>query len=232
MTMMITMMIQRIPAPRTTRCLLRWGYGNRVRARRTRNVSGRERPEILERAAEQVLAQVEQPRPERRAVRRRADPGRVGETFQRADEDGELEVCLRDADVARVDAGAVEDRLPLEQLGSPGGAVPRTSLRMVGFQLEQVPPERRLEPGQRRLGPVGRMPERRLPPPRRRGLRLAARPPLEQPAERERRRLARAELADEPPRGRVLGREFLEHVRPAGLVESKGHGASRISFTG
>src|SRR5205814_6797783 len=124
----------------------------------------RERAQILERAAEQVLAQVEQTRPERRAFRRRANPGRVGEPLQGSDEDGELEVRLSDADVARVDTGAVEDRLPLEQLRRPGRAVPRPSFGLVCLELQQVAAERRLQSGESGLRAVGRAPQRRLAP--------------------------------------------------------------------
>ena len=47
-------------------------------------------------------------------------------------------------------------------------AVPGAALGAVGLELEQVAPERLLEPGQRGLGAVGRAPERGLAPARRR----------------------------------------------------------------
>src|SRR6185312_13622686 len=55
------------------------------------------RLEILDRATEQVLAQVEEADPKRRPVRRRADARRVVEARQSPQEDCELEVRLRDA---------------------------------------------------------------------------------------------------------------------------------------
>src|SRR5205823_2511412 len=60
--------------------------------------SGGKRAEILDRATEQVLAQVEEAGPERRAVRGRADPSRVAEAGQRAEEDRELQVRLHHPD--------------------------------------------------------------------------------------------------------------------------------------
>ena len=89
---------------------------------------------------------------------------------------------------------------------------------MVGLELEQVTPERALQPGERSLDAVGRAPQRRLALARGRGLRLATRPALEQPTERERASLAGAELPDQPPPGLLHGRVVLEHVGPAGLV--------------
>ena len=44
---------------------------------------------------------------------------------------------------------------------------------------------------------------------------VATRPTLEQAAERERGHLARGELGDQPPRGRLLGRVVREDARPA-----------------
>ena len=74
--------------------------------------------------------------------------------------------------------------------------------------------ERLLEPGEGGLDAVGRTAQRRLAPPCGRRLGVAARPALEQAAEREPRRLARADLRDETLRGRPLGRMLLEHIRP------------------
>src|SRR5882724_10835455 len=173
---------------------------------------------VLERTAEQVLAQIEEPGPERGAVERGADAGGVGESLQRPDEDRELEVGLRDADRAGVHAGAVEDRLPLQQLGGAGGAVPGAALGVVGLELEQVAPERALQPGERSLDAIGRAAQRRLALARGRRLRFATRPALEQPAEREGARLAGAELPDQPPPGLLHGRVVLEHVGPPGLI--------------
>ena len=44
--------------------------------------------QVVERVAEQVLTQVEEACPERRAVGRKADPGGVGEPLERTHEDG------------------------------------------------------------------------------------------------------------------------------------------------
>ena len=44
-------------------------------------------------------------------------------------------------------------------------------------------------------------------------------PPLEQAAERERRRLAGTELCDEARAGRVLGSMIRKHVGPASFAE-------------
>src|SRR5207247_9476695 len=84
-------------------------------------------------------------------------------------------------------------------------------------------PERVLEPGEGRLGAVRRVPERRLAAAGRPRLRLAAGPALEQAAERERRRLACAELADEPLGRRVLHGVLHQDLRPAGLVADPAH---------
>src|SRR5262249_59138735 len=102
---------------------------------------GGEGAKVFERPAEQVLPQVEQAGPERRAVERGPDPGCVGEPLQRPYEDREFEVRLRDTDRACVDARAVEDRLPREELGGTRGAVPGAALGVVGFELEQVAAE-------------------------------------------------------------------------------------------
>src|SRR5262249_2223300 len=142
------------------------------------------------------------------------DPGGVGQSLERAYEDGELQVSLRDADRACVDAGAVQDRLPLEQLRRARGAVPGAAFCVVGFQLEQVAAERHLQTRERGLRAVGRTSQCRLAPPRCGGLRFPPRPPLEQAAEGKRARLTGAELPDEPPRGFLLRRVVLQHVRP------------------
>src|SRR5205823_8116103 len=89
---------------------------------------GGKRAQVVHGLAEQVLAQVEQARPERAAVGRRADPGRVREALQRADEDGELEVRLGDTRRRDLHARASEDRLPFDQLGGTRPPVPRPAL--------------------------------------------------------------------------------------------------------
>ena len=177
--------------------------------------SRRKRAEIVHRVGQQVLAEVEEAGPERRAIRRGAHASGVREALQRANHDRELEVGLRDAHRRRMDSRAAEHRLPRHQLGGAGTAVPRAALGALGLELEQVAVERLLEPGQRRLDPVGGVAESCFPAARGRRLRLAARPPLEQPAERERRRLARRQLEDQPPRRRLLRRVIGEDVGPA-----------------
>ena len=67
----------------------------------TRAGSGGDRAQIVERAAEQVLAQVEQARPERAAVDRSMPAHLRREAFERADEHGQLEVGRGDAVRAR-----------------------------------------------------------------------------------------------------------------------------------
>src|SRR5919201_5896352 len=77
--------------------------------------SGGKRAQVADRALE-VFAQVEQPGPQRRAVRCRVDAGHVREALQRAHEHRELEIRLRHADRRRGDARALEHRRPLDQL--------------------------------------------------------------------------------------------------------------------
>ena len=81
---------------------------------------GGEGAEVFERAVEEVLAQVEEARPE--VARSGAEPhaGCRREAFEGAHEDRELQVRLRDPHGRRVDAGAAEDRLPLDELRRPG----------------------------------------------------------------------------------------------------------------
>ena len=74
--------------------------------------------------------------PLRTRTRRRRQP------FERAHEDGELEVGLRHPRGRGVNAGALEDGLPLDQLAGAGPAVPRAALCTVGLELEEVPAER------------------------------------------------------------------------------------------
>src|SRR5581483_6022224 len=146
-------------------------------------------PEIVERPAEQVLAQVEEPGPERAAVELRLPAHERRKPFERSDEDGELEVDGGDSVRRRVHAGAGEHRLPVDELGGAGIAEPRSALGELRLELEQVAPERPLEPCERSLDALGGMTKRRLAPARRGRLRVAARPALEQPAKRDRRGL-------------------------------------------
>src|SRR5688500_5235021 len=79
----------------------------------------------------EVLAQVEQPRPERGAIGHRVDPGHVGETVERTDEHRALEVRLRDARGTHADSRTLQDRSPLDQLAGTGTPVPRPSFRTI-----------------------------------------------------------------------------------------------------
>jgi hypothetical protein len=95
-----------------------------------------------------------------------------------------------------VNAGPLQDRLPVQELRVRRLGVPRSALRTIRLELDEVAGERLLEPRQRGLDALRGALERRLAPPGRARLGLAARPALEQAAERERGRLAGAELAD------------------------------------
>jgi hypothetical protein len=119
-----------------------------------------------------------------------------------------------------VHAGAVQHRLPVDELGGAGAAVPGTSFERFRLELDQVALERFLEPRQRGLDPLGGTPERRRAPSRRRRLRVAASPALEQAAERERRDLAGAQLRDQPTGGRLLGGALVEQLGPAGQPQT------------
>ena len=114
------------------------------------------------RAIEQVLAQVEQARPERRALGLGAEARRGVEAAERADEHRQLEVGLRDALRRDGHAGAGQDRLPVDELRRARLAVPRPPLGLVGLELEQVAAERRLEAGERGLDTVRCPPQRCL----------------------------------------------------------------------
>ena len=96
------------------------------------------------------------------------------------------------------DAGPAQHRLPVDELGLPGLAEPRAPLGGARLELEQVAAERPLEPGERLLDALGGCLQRRAGAAGRRRLGLAARPALEQPAERERLVLERRELRDQP----------------------------------
>ena len=59
-----------------------------------------------------------------------------------AHEDCQLEVGLRHPHRRRMDSRAIEHRLPLDELGCPGLAVPGAALGLVGLELQQVTTER------------------------------------------------------------------------------------------
>ena len=115
---------------------------------------------------------------------------------------------------AAADARPVEHRLPVDELRRARLAEPRAAFGELALELEQVAPERALEPAERGLDAVGRVPERGLRAAGRRRLRVAARPALEQPAERERRDLDGDELRDQPPRGRPRPGVRGDRLRP------------------
>ena len=113
---------------------------------------------------------------------------------ERPHEDRELEVRLRDAHRRGAHAGAVQHRLPLEQLGRAGLAVPRPALRAFRLELEQVAAERPSSPASAVSARSAARRSAACAAARRRRRRVAAGPALEQPAERERGDLARAQL--------------------------------------
>ena len=85
-------------AQRTLTLLARHGRGfDAARYSPCRELLGREGPEVLERAAEQVLPEVEQAGPEARGVDLAPPLGGAREALERPHEHGELEVDLRDA---------------------------------------------------------------------------------------------------------------------------------------
>src|SRR6266404_6589213 len=107
--------------------------------------------QIVQGAAEQVFAKVEQAGPERAAVDRRLPLHRGGQALERTHEDGQLEI--RGCDAMRLDAHActVQHRLPVDELGAARLAEPRPPLRRVRLELQQVAAERLLQPGERGL---------------------------------------------------------------------------------
>ena len=125
-----------------------------------------ERADVVDRRAEQRVAQVEEPGPQRRAVGRQIEARCVGKPLERAYEHGQLEIDRRDAVGAHADAGTVEHRAPLDELARARAAVPGSSLGALGLELEQVARERLLEPGERRLDAVGGVAKRGLRAPR------------------------------------------------------------------
>src|SRR5215203_5136060 len=187
--------------------------------------SGGKRAQVLDRAPEQVLAQVEEPGPERRAVGSRAHPGGRRETLERSHENGQLEIGLRHPHLGDAHARPCEHRAPVQELGDARLSVPGAALGMLGLELEKVARERALQAGECRLRSLGRAAERRLAPPGGARLRLSPTPALQQPAEGERRDLARRQLRDEACRGVLLGGVFGEDVGPTWLHAYGAHAA-------
>src|SRR5918995_5441046 len=108
-------------------------------------ISGGEGPEVLERPAEQVLLEVEQARPEARRVDVALPPGGARQPLERPNEHGQLEVHLRDASGRGAHTGALQDGLPVEELGVRRLGIPRPALRTIRLELDEVAGERLLE---------------------------------------------------------------------------------------
>src|SRR6186997_2221456 len=203
------------------------GCGNRShRATRSRlmlpttvrETLGGKRAQVVDRAVQEILAQVEEAGPERLAIGHRGEAGRRGQAFERAHENGELEVGVRDTGGRGTDSGPAQDRLPLHDLPGPWLAVPGAALGLVGLELDEEAPQRPLQPGERGLRSLGRPPERGFPLGCGARLRLSLRPALEQAAKCKRRDLARGQRTDEPVGGRVGHAIGAHEARPAVAV--------------
>ena len=171
----------------------------RLRTERLR----REGAKVVHGRAQERVAKVEEARPERGAIGNRVHARRGRKPLERANEHRELEVDGGHAMRARANSRPIEHRTPFDELGGTGTSVPRAPLGELGLELEEVPRQGLLQPRDGRLHTVCCMPQRRLPSARGRGLGVSPPPPLEQPAERERRGLARAQLIDRGGRRRA-----------------------------
>src|SRR5512133_1285357 len=80
------------------------------------------RAQVVNRAVQEVLAQVEKARPERSTVGSGGEPRRCRETFEGAHENSQLEIRMGDACGRRRDAGPAQDSLPLQDLAGSGFA--------------------------------------------------------------------------------------------------------------
>src|SRR3954451_6981258 len=112
-----------------------------------RETLGGKRAQVVDRAVQQVLAQVEEAGPERLAVGHRRKAGRRRKAFERAHENGQLEVGVRDTGGRGTDTGTAQDGLPLHDLPGPGLAVPGAAFGLVGLELDQEATEGPLQPG-------------------------------------------------------------------------------------
>ena len=191
-----------------------------------------ERAEVVDGRAEQRVAQVEQARPERGAVgrscrgaRRRRGP-RAPARAPRARGRRRRRGSGRRG--RRRDRGSGATRRALRRPGPPYQE--RPSARS-GSSSSRYRESGALEARKRRLDAVGRVPERRLACTRGRGHGLAAVPALEQAAERERRRLARAQLLRQAARRPIGGRVLADHLAPAGLRRCHRHQTAHTSIT-
>src|SRR5262249_44939934 len=122
-----------------------------------------ERVQVVPCAAEQVLAKVEETRPERAAIGRRLELDGGREAFERPHEHGQLEIGRRHAVGIGRDPCPVEDGRPVDELGGPGLTEPRRALGTLRLQLEEVALERRLEPPEGTLHTLRGFLERRGP---------------------------------------------------------------------
>ena len=100
--------------------------------------------------------------------------------------------------------------------------------RRVGLELDEVAAERQLETGQGCLDAIGRTAQRGLTVAGRRRIGLAARPALEQPAEREGRDFERDELGDQAPPGDAVTGMLGDQDRP---VRTRLRGRRQTSTT-
>ena len=142
--------------------------------------------------------------------------GRGREPLERTHEHRELEVDGSDAIRACAHARAIEHRPPLDELGGAGAEVPRPSFGALGLELEEILRQRPLEPCECGLDAIRCAMKRCLARTGRRRNRVSPPPALEQPAERERGRLAGAELRDEPAGGQLARGVALDDGLPAG----------------
>src|SRR6266508_3324009 len=199
---------------------------NRTRATRSRltepttviRTSRSKRAQIFDGPVQEVLAEVEEPGPERRAVGNGGQPNRRREALQSAHEDGELEIGVRDPRRGGADAGALEDGLPFDDLAGSGLSVPRAAVGLLRLQLQQETPQRALQAGECGLGPLGGPPEGRLALRGGAGLRLASGPALEEAAEGEGCHLARRQRANQAARRGIRDAIGAHQRRPAGPV--------------
>src|SRR5262249_48758468 len=154
---------------------------------------------------------------------RRAYANRCGEPFERANENRELEIGSGDTMRRSVEARALEHRSPVDQLRRSRLAEPGPPFGDVCLELEEVLRERLLEPGERDLDALRGRVESGTAPARGRRIRVAAAPPLEQPAKRERRDLDRDELRDEAVRRRVVDAVARDDGGPLGTCAEPAH---------
>ena len=162
-----------------------------------RETIGGKRAQVVDRAVQEVLAQVEEAGPERLAVGHRRKAGRRGQAFERAHENGELEIGVCDTGGRGTDSGPAQDRLPLHNLPGPGLAVPGAAFGLVGLELDEKAPQRPLQSGECGLRPLGRAAKSGFSLRGGARLGLSLRPALQQAAERKRGDLARSQRTNE-----------------------------------